>query len=550
VSDLCNICELVIAGPGAGKTTKMINFIEECLPNVAPNRFIAVITYTNEATKEIQYKLKNKIKHPNNLFIGTIHSFLIKFIFEPYAHLFNIVGIDKCYVEKAKELSSEEKNKIEEKRGKVAAKIVEKHICCKKADGMLKHGLVTYDKVVEKSYYLMQNEKICSIVSNRLQYILIDEYQDSREFQHKIFMKILLEGNTYIYAIGDPMQSIFNFTSGISQIKGEKAPKNYNEFPINKFANCCKTKKEFVYSHRPENYRSRPNIVNFINNFNVNFDQEVVRRDNGVPVVFINKTDIEKVIEKFQSLNEKYCIKDEEEINYRINTLMLSSKWKSFKEVGHKYGIVEISNDDYRYSSLFRETLRYILGLVGKSKRQLNKEFGINEIDLRKFVFKIIKDIRLNNYTYENYPDLNEKMTKEFTNYFNINYKLKSNPDLDQENSLKKIIEYNVSQSCNGYYSSIHSAKGLEASSVLVVAERKNLFKKWFLTNEVDFRENVADSYRLGFVGFSRARDFLCIACLEEVLPDLEETLNRFKVVIDPPFKKPQKTFDFFNKDA
>jgi ATP-dependent exoDNAse (exonuclease V) beta subunit len=98
-------------------------------------------------------------------------------------------------------------------------------------------------------------------------------------------MKILLKGNTYIYAIGDPMQSIFNFTSSISQIKGEKAPKNYNELPINKFANCCKTKKEFGYSSIDENYRSRPNIVNFINNFNVNIIQKAVRKDKtNIPV--------------------------------------------------------------------------------------------------------------------------------------------------------------------------------------------------------------------------------------------------------------------------
>lgn len=49
-------CTLVIAGPGAGKTTNMVVEIINCLPYLAPSRFMAVITYTNAATEKSQCK--------------------------------------------------------------------------------------------------------------------------------------------------------------------------------------------------------------------------------------------------------------------------------------------------------------------------------------------------------------------------------------------------------------------------------------------------------------------------------------------------------------
>ena len=219
----------------------------------------------------------------------------------------------------------------------------------------MESGFVIYDKILEKAHSLILNEKIRFIVANRLQYIFVDEYQDSRLYQHDILMKIFHEGKTSIYAIGDPMQSIFYFSYGVSQLKNEPIPKSYDQLPINLLENLCneKEKEEFSCSILEENYRSRPNIITFINNFNVKFSQKPVRKDNSVPVVFINETNIERLIEKFLDLKEKYDIKDEEnEVGCRIDSLFLSREWSCFEKVGPKFGISRISNDDYNSSSL------------------------------------------------------------------------------------------------------------------------------------------------------------------------------------------------------
>lgn len=159
MEDSHGVCSLTVAGPGAGKTTRMVDIIEECISDLEPNRYIAVITYTNAATKEIQSRLKNRVKLPNNLFVGTIHSFLIKFIFEPYAHILGISILDKCYIDKI-ELNSGYKEWISKnnKNNLAASKGIEKKIVIKQAEKALESGFVTYDKILEKSYNLISND--------------------------------------------------------------------------------------------------------------------------------------------------------------------------------------------------------------------------------------------------------------------------------------------------------------------------------------------------------------------------------------------------------
>ena len=542
MGDSRGYCSLTLAGPGAGKTTRMIDSIEKCISNLEPNRYIAVITYTNEATKEIQSRLKNRIKLPDNLFVGTIHSFLIKFIFEPYAHIRGISNVDKCYIDKIELNSGYKKWLSENNLG--ASRFIEKNIVIKQAEIALESGIVTFDKILEKSYNLISDYKIRSIVANRLQYIFIDEYQDSKIYQHNILMKILQEGKTCIYAIGDPMQSIFHFSYKNSQLKKEPTPNSYSELPIIALKNSCDEVEKYHLSEIKENRRSRPNIVKFLNNFNIQFKQISVREDNNLPVVFINETNIEKLIEKFMSLNEMYCIEDEGDC--RIDNLFLSHEWSCFEEVGPKYGLSKISNNDQNSNRIFNDTLRCILGIIGKNKRQLDDEFGIDAIQLRKFILKFIKDIQLNESALDNIPNLYRKVIQDFNAEFDAGLKIS---DIEKQNrcvndSLENIFLGGVAENGVGYYSTIHSAKGLEASSVLVVAKNKNLLDKWLSTSETNFEKHDDDKFRLGFVGFSRARNFLCIGCLSDVLPDIEDKLNRLGVRIEPPLEKSQKTLD------
>lgn len=91
--------KIIIAGPGAGKTYDLKNEVINCLPNLDRNRFCAVITYTNAATEELRQRISMDTPIPSNVFIGTIHSFLIRFIIEPFGHLVGIVPLKKNYID-------------------------------------------------------------------------------------------------------------------------------------------------------------------------------------------------------------------------------------------------------------------------------------------------------------------------------------------------------------------------------------------------------------------------------------------------------------------
>ena len=76
---------LTLAGPGSGKTTDMVDQIVSDMELLDANREVAIITYTNASVDDIRKKLMREVIVPPNVFIGTIHSFLIRYFIKPYA---------------------------------------------------------------------------------------------------------------------------------------------------------------------------------------------------------------------------------------------------------------------------------------------------------------------------------------------------------------------------------------------------------------------------------------------------------------------------------
>src|SRR5690554_5491890 len=77
----------VVAGPGAGKTTFLVNHIKNVLANsvrLGLNRKIACITYTNVGVDTLIDRVKDERDH---LEISTIHSFLFANVVKPYLFL-------------------------------------------------------------------------------------------------------------------------------------------------------------------------------------------------------------------------------------------------------------------------------------------------------------------------------------------------------------------------------------------------------------------------------------------------------------------------------
>ena len=133
---------------------------------------MAVITYTNAATNNIKKRLSRIITVPENIFIGTIHSFLNRFIIIPFASAgASDIRPEKIFMQCGTEdvFQKVEKRKTKEQRSKTVqeAAIVRSRIA-KKLNQL---GYITFDQTIVISRDCMDNKNICRIVSNRLQFL-------------------------------------------------------------------------------------------------------------------------------------------------------------------------------------------------------------------------------------------------------------------------------------------------------------------------------------------------------------------------------------------
>lgn len=491
--------KLVIAGPGGGKTHNMVGQILNCIETLSPTRFCAVITYTNAATENIKSRIQNKISIPQNIFIGTTHSFLIKFIFEPFAHLFDITPIDKHYIESAKRLDSI-KNVFARKAMEV-----------KNAEALLSLGVITYDKILEKSFELLNNKTVLKAISNRLQFIYVDEYQDLRVYQHLIIQKIIEQGKTKLYCIGDPLQSIFKFTYIYSQLKKEPKPSTFKETPL---LNLCEQLKGNIVFIK-ENHRSSTPIVSLVNKFIVKYNSDFQQQAKGVnaevncPVCFIQQSEIKKIIEQYNLIKQRFHITDEAPEIYK--NLFLSDEWSLFESIANEANLNRLVKDNSKSSSHLGEVMQLATGMIGLKKREIIS-ITSSELTYRKFCLNVCKIIKQK--TFNDDIHCENTIRKMFQDEFKVELGKVAKGKIQIAKTTSDLKTININKTTTDYYSTIHSAKGLEATSVLVCAKTKNQLLKWLSTDQIVTDD---DDFRLGYVAFSRARKFLSISCLQPI---------------------------------
>lgn len=540
---------LTIAGPGAGKTHQMVEDVIKNIPNLKPHKYLAVVTYTNAATDEIKNRLEQKIRLPENVFIGTIHSFLIKFIFEPFSNTVDSLPTKKTYVDKAYvpefyengfRLSSEKKQEI----GKAnAIKLFQK-------------GLVVYDKILEKALDIIKIPQIADLVSNRLQFVFIDEYQDSRLFQHEAFMEIYKKGNTQLFFIGDPLQSIYNFTYNTSQAENEIGPKGFNEIPINKLITSVKDNATI----RTTNHRSESSIIDFINTFQIQkFKQELPSgkiKSTSSEIYFINQQDKIEILKTFfkliDNLNIGIEFKGDKEI---MHSLILSRNNDTLSSISDEFRLNRISNENNDKSGRIKEFHRCFLGILGISENKLIYDFGLSKINQRKttiqtieFLQKLIldKDTAIETLIQKGGTDsqVQGKIIEFWNGKHDLHFHINNDILPDFRNTLLRLLfEVEIKNQSKRFYSTIHSAKGLEASCVLVLAEERPDYcmrlGKWYRNPTIDYwlesnKELDNDEVRIGYVAFSRARKLLCIASMEALSSDLVSKLKTLGVNFIP----------------
>lgn len=516
--------ELIIAGPGAGKTYNMVESIIEALQDLSPSRYLAVITYTNSATNNIYNRLAKRITIPENLFIGTMHSFLNRFIIIPFSSygveeigkekLFMQCGIDDVFqkVEKMKDKSKRSKTNQD-------AAVIKSNIKKK----LNKLGYITYDQTLYLSKECLSNTAISRIISNRLQYLFVDEFQDSGNEVFSIIENIRKINKTKIYCVGDPEQYIQSFDSSIREFKN---------IPILKASES----NSYNVKINNKNYRSTSKIVEFLNHFNgrtfknQKFEQKALSKAPNSLTETVSDEEIEFITqwETVKPIIETFYSKCDSIPIAISNRCILAKKNDVINRI--KSALNNQYMDPKKNSSalpikVIQDTL---LSTLQMNQTQFYVKYETNIFTLRKHAVAIFKALNSGVITNENTFGLFVKNV--------LKLEMKEGLPVKIEN-LK--FDFNNKEVGNFVtVANIHTIKGLEAEAVLAIAKTEEELLLWIETdNKIreSKRDNEKTDYpRLGYVAFSRAERLLCIACLEKISNTTAKKLLNLGVVIMP----------------
>jgi DNA helicase-2/ATP-dependent DNA helicase PcrA len=482
---------VVVAGPGAGKTHNMVNEIATRIPELSPNRFLVAITYTNAAADMIRTRLHQRVRPTRNVYIGTIHSFLNRFILSPFAVVLEQLPEDHIFV--SADVNVPNKTKTGQKRTPQEMNIAK----AAKLAALLKRGIVPYDKMSSVAATLVETKEVRRLVGQRLQYLFVDEFQDVDTTQHRVFESLRKEKKTEIYVVGDPEQYISSFTY---RVRGIKAPE-YGKIPFFRFA--TQSDRQSLET----NHRSCDEVVEFTNQFHGQLRQKGQQGTRGVQrVVFVEEQEVEPIIERFCSLTDEWHSGDAP-----ISRLYLSHFNSTLDAGKQRYGLVPVSNSGASHTSLLQEAMEVIAKSLGMSQRRVCSTFDLEQLAWRKAGLQLLKAIRAGEVGTSD--DLNIFLKNRFATA-----ELGNDGDVSHElDVLVDCVLHGTARADHERISSIHKAKGLEADAVLVVAKTQAELRKWCERDSSVRAADKEDICRIGFVAFSRARESLVLACLKEI---------------------------------
>lgn len=281
--------QLILAGPGTGKTTFLINRVIELIYNKSiKQKGIIVCTFTRKATEELKVRLYQEIPiaefNKHNIIIGTIHSVCYELL-SRYSEFdygdYDILAEDNqvhFIYSKLKNLgySSDKISKngwtLAEELAAIFNKITDEEIDIDEIDFADNEDLEdackvykTYKRILKRfklfDYATIQetllrelerNSSLKEIILDNFKYYLIDEFQDVNNIQYNIFLK-LSSPQYNLTVVGDDDQSIYGFRgSNIEHIR------NFENYFLER---KIKVEKMFLNI----NYRSSKTIINFTN---------------------------------------------------------------------------------------------------------------------------------------------------------------------------------------------------------------------------------------------------------------------------------------------
>jgi DNA helicase-2/ATP-dependent DNA helicase PcrA len=233
----CDGHELVLAGAGSGKTrvltAKIAHLVED--RRVPPWKIMAV-TFTNKAAREMLERVKGMVGDDfHGMSISTFHSWGLRFLqrnresMRALGFPSNFVVFDRGDCRSLVKKIVRELGEDVETCGDLLETISAAYSACdpltlesgvddrtrricEKYRGSLKsQGAIDFDDLMILPLHILTTDKaILENTRNRLEWILVDEYQDVNTPQY-LLLKLLSGYSGRVMAVGDPDQSIYGW---------------------------------------------------------------------------------------------------------------------------------------------------------------------------------------------------------------------------------------------------------------------------------------------------------------------------------------------------
>ena len=574
---------LILAGAGSGKTTTIVSRLAYLIKEVGiPPSNTLTLTFTNKAAKEMRERSLDMIgdaTYPPLL--CTFHKFgllFLKFNIHLLNRQNNFVVIDtddkKRIIKKinseiptpliASEISRYKNSLLSPDDAYKQAELFNYQQIAKVYEEyekyLLENNLVDFDDLIALTYKILDtHDELAQKTSQRYQYIMIDEYQDTNELQLKLLQKLCMT-HSNICVVGDDDQSIYGWRG--AHIRN-----------IMEFDKDFDGAKIFRIE---ENYRSKEPILKVANaliehNRSRLGKKLIATRGSGEDITVLNSNDESEeartIASKISKLIDMGVGAENIVVLYRVNVLSrsiedgLNRAGIPYKLVGGQrfYDRAEIKDliSYIRVITNFHDNFSF-KRIVNKPKRGLGKA-SVDKIELaahekKVSIYEYIKDVSIteleslvrkkNAKTLKDFIQNIEDVSKvaESSSYDFIDiledtfhlkdiYKghqdemdkllnmdefyglfrdfIKKSPDAHLDDFLNELTLQSEQDEVEGasiYMMSIHASKGLEFDHVFVIGMEEGFLP---LVGE---GSDLEEERRLGYVAFTRAKETLTLS--------------------------------------
>ena len=587
---------LIIAGAGSGKTKVLTHKIAYLMAEkyVKPWNILA-ITFTNKAANEMKQRVENMVGDAvNDMWIGTFHSICVRILrkyidrigFESSFIIFDTQDQKTLIKECLKELKIDDKlfsdRAVLSEISNGKNEMLEPKAYATKYEGdyrkeiiaqiyalyqkrLKENNAVDFDDIINYTIKILtENVDVLEYYTDKFQYVLVDEYQDTNKAQFML-ISILASRHGNITVVGDNDQGIYSFRGAdITNILNFE-----QDFPGTKIIKL------------EQNYRCTGNILKAANavikNNQVKYDKKLwTQNDEGnLPSIYVGDDEYNEgnyIVEQINALKREQFFKYSDfAILYRMNSQsraiedILRREKIPYKIIGGQkfYERKEIKDIISYLRLIFNTSDNLALKrIINEPKRGIGKTSldNIQEISERTGIsmYEIIKNAEQYglNRVYINSREfidvieelrgkqdkiLISELVKETLNKTGYTKALKDENTIEAESRIQNLDEFltvamefeeesadntlqeflenmtlttdldNMQEEEDSVIlMTLHSAKGLEFETVFLVGMEEGIFPGYKSIGEP---QELEEERRLFYVGITRAKRFLFLTC-------------------------------------